>query len=59
LNLLVRIATLLDRERAMSRSSHKPRTTHARQRRHLVVDAARRLSLLDGEQEWIDGSDLI
>jgi len=55
LNLLVRIATLLDRERAMSKSSHNPLTAYARQRRHLVVDPARQLELLDGEQESIGG----
>ncbi len=46
----------------MSKSSHKPRIAPARLRRHLVVDAARQLGLLDGEQAWIGGrigSDLI
>lgn len=46
----------------MSKSSHKLRAAPARHRRHLVVDAARHLGLLDGEQTWIGdrmGSDLI
>jgi hypothetical protein len=39
----------------MSKSSHKPRASPARQRRHLLVDAARHLGLLDGEKTWIGG----
>jgi hypothetical protein len=57
LNLLVRIAILSNKERPMLKSSQETQTApvQARQRWRAVMDTARQLGLLDGENGRIGG----